>query len=381
MTIISFFYIVSANAEININGEIMMKEPEIIEKLQKSIKEIFDSTGTVKVTRTGFAGTRLLNQEIKPDLVVQAETKEKEKYLIVFEVKSAGQPRYARMAANQLQSICGNRENVYGVFGAPFISEESKKICQDAGIGYLDLGGNCLLRFDNVYISLEGKPNPYPSTRPLKSIFATKSTRALRVLLCNPKRDWFVKNLAKEANISLGQASNLKKRLLEFEFIKEIGNEKAAKFRLSNPEILLNRWTEYYTYRQNRMRNYYSLDDVKEIEEKLSDYCETKKIRYAFTLTSGASLVAPFLRYKRVFVYLSNSIEKAALALGWKEVPSGPNITILEPYDEGIFYGLQDINGMKVVSEVQLYLDLKGYKERGEEAAQFLLENRLRKQW
>jgi hypothetical protein len=203
----------------------------------------------------------------------------------------------------------------------------------------------------------------------------------LRVLLCNPKRNWFVKDLAKEANISLGQASNLKKRLLEFEFIKEIGNEKAVKFRLSNPEVLLNRWAEYYSYRANRTRNYYSLDDVKVIEKKLSDYCESKKIRYAYTLVSGASLVAPFLRYKRAFVYLSNFIEKVTLALGWKEVPSGPNITILEPYDEGVFYGLQEINGMKVVSDTQLYLDLKGYKERGEEAAQFLLENRLRKQW
>jgi hypothetical protein len=381
LTRVSLNDIVSANGETDLNVETVMKESEIIEQLQELIKEILDKTGTVKAIRTGLGGTRLLSQEIKPDLVIQAETQEKQKYLIVFEVKSTGQPRYARMAANQLQSIRANRENVYGVFGAPFISEESKKICQESGIGYLDLGGNCLLRFNNVYISVEGKPNPYPSTRPLKSIFATKSTRALRVLLCNPKRDWFVKDLAKEANISLGQTSNLKKRLLEFEFIKEIDNEKALKFRLSDPEVLLNRWAEYYSYRENRTRNYYSLDDVKAIEKKLSDYCETKKIRYAYTLTSGASLVAPFLRYKRVFVYLPNSIEKVALALGWKEIPSGPNITILEPYDEGVFYGLQEINGMKVVSDAQLYLDLKGYKERGEEAAQFLLENRLRKQW
>jgi len=358
-----------------------MKEFEIIEILKASIKEILYSTSTVKVTRTGLAGTRLLNQNIKPDLVVQVETKEKEKYFIIFEVKSAGQPRYARMAVNQLQSLIANKENFYGVFGAPFVSEESKNICQEAGIGYIDLAGNCLFKFNNVYINIEGRPNPYPSTRPLKSIFAKKSTRALRVLLCNPKRDWFVKDLAKEANISLGQASNLKKRLLEFEFIKGTGNEKATKFRLSNPEVLLNRWAEYYSYRENKIKNYYSLDDVRNIEKKIADYCESNQIRYAFTLTSGASLVAPFLRYKRVFVYLSNSIEKVALALGWKEVPSGPNITILEPYDEGVFYGLQEINGMKVVSDVQLYLDLRGYKERGEEAAQFLLENRLRKQW
>jgi len=36
---------------------------------------------------------------------------------------------------------------------------------------------------------------------------------------------------------------------------------------------------------------------------------------------------------------------------------------------------------MKVVSDVQLYLDLKSNKERGEEAASFILEQRLRKRW
>ena len=381
LTYISLNDNISANVETIKNSEIMLKPFEIIDKLINSAIKTFESTGIVKVTSTEFEGSRLLNQDIRADLVIHVQTAEEKKYLIIFEVNSNGQPRFARAAAYQLKSILTKIENAYGVFGAPFISEESRKICQEAGIGYLDLGGNCLLKFNNVYISVEGKPNPYPSTRPLKSIFATRSTRALRVLLCNPKRDWFVKDLAKEANISLGQASNLKKRLLEFEFIKETGNKRAAKFRLSNPEVLLDRWAEYYSYRRNRARNYYSIDDVKSIEKNLSDYCETKNIPYAFTLTSGASLVAPFLRYKRVFIYLPNSMEKVALALGWKEVPSGPNITLLEPYDEGIFYGLQEINGMKVVSDVQLYLDLKGYKERGEEAAQFLLENRLRKQW
>lgn len=60
---------------------------------------------------------------------------------------------------------------------------------------------------------------------------------------------------------------------------------------------------------------------------------------------------------------------------------SGPNVSFLEPYDEGVLYGLQEIDSAKVVSNVQLYLDLKSYKERGEEAAEFLFEQRLQKQW
>ena len=70
-----------------------------------------------------------------------------------------------------------------------------------------------------------------------------------------------------------------------------------------------------------------------------------------------------------------------APTLGLKEVSTGPTVTLLQPYDEGVFYGLQTVEEAKVVSDVQLYLDLKSYKTRGEEAAEFLLKNRLEKTW
>jgi len=56
-------------------------------------------------------------------------------------------------------------------------------------------------------------------------------------------------------------------------------------------------------------------------------------------------------------------------------------VTLLQPYDEGVLYGLQDIDGINVVSDIQLYLDLKSYKGRGEEAAQAVFEQRIRPTW
>ena len=92
-------------------------------------------------------------------------------------------------------------------------------------------------------------------------------------------------------------------------------------------------------------------------------------------------MVAPFLRYNRVFAYILDDIEKIAKDLEFKEVSAGSNISILQPYDEGVFYKLQVIDGAKVVSDIQLYLDLISYKERGEEAAKFLYEQRISKSW
>lgn len=362
----------------------MITEKEIIDSIKKNIRNLFKSTDFIKVDSIKSEVKNLFpDQQVQPDLIVEVKTKDKKKYFIVFEVKSAGQPRYTRMAVNELKYMVSNRKNYYGVFAATFISEESKQICSENSVGFIDLAGNCLFKFDKVYISIEGRPNLYPNTRPLKSIFSTKSTRALRVFLCNPKKEWFVKDIAKEANISLGQASNIKQRLLEFEFIEETGNGKNSKIRLKKAEPLLREWSNNYSYQKNRIRNFYSMDNIEVLERKLNDYFKENQISYAFTLTSGASKVAPFLRYNRIFTYVSNNnnIDRVAKDLNFKEVSTGPNISFLEPYDEGVLYYLQEVNDVKVVSDIQLYLDLQSYTKRGEEAAKFLLERRLRKQW
>jgi hypothetical protein len=363
-------------------SERMFKEKEIINNLKKNLTDLFESTNFIELKDMKSEAKSLFpNQQVEPDLIVEIQAKDQKKYLLVFEVKSAGQPRYARMAASLLKNMIGSRKNLYGVFAAIFISEESKQICRENGIGFIDLAGNCLFAFDNVYLSIEGRPNPYPSTRPLKSIFSTKSSRALRVLLCNPRKDWFVKDLAKEANISLGLASNIKQRLMEFEYIEETGSGKDLKFRPKNPKSLLRKWSDNYSYRKNSIRNFYSLDDVRTLETKMIKTFNDKKISYAFTLTSGAARVAPFLRYNTIFAYVKDDIDRLTKDLNLKEVTSGPNVSFLEPYDEGVLYGLQKIDGANVVSDIQLYLDLKSYKGRGEEAAEFLYEQRIRKLW
>jgi hypothetical protein len=361
--------------------KLIMKETEVINKIKNNLKEIFSKIEFAKILEIVSCPIIKSSGTGRPDLLAKIQIKNGSKYLLIFEVKTAGQPRYARMAISQLKDYLLGTNNSYGIFVSTFISEESRKICQKNGIGFMDLAGNCFLSFDNIFLNIEGLPNPFPDTRPLKTIFCSKSSRALRVMLCNPKKEWFVKYLAKEADISIGQASLLKNKLLENELIEELQVNNRVKFRLLNPERLLNEWAENYDYKNNEINNYYSLEDIETVEKKISDYCNSKKSIYAFTLTSGASKVAPFLRYNRIFFYYSDNIERISKELGFKKVTTGPNISILKPYDEGIYYGLQEIDGTSIPSDIQLYLDLITYKERGEEAAKFLLEKRIRKKW
>ncbi len=358
----------------------MITEKELTEQIKNVVLAVFNNTGFIKIIKIKENAVSGMPQQLS-DLSIKVQTNNIFKYTLIFEIKTAGQPRYARMAISQLKEIVSKNTNYYGVFASTFISNETRKICQENNIGFIDTAGNCFFNFDNVFLSIEGKSNPFPNKRPLRTLFYSKSSRALRVLLCNPEKTWFVKDLSTEADISLGQASLVKNKLLEEEFIEKLEVDGQKKFKLIKPEKLLFEWAKNYNYNKNNIKNYYTLDDAKTIESNITNYCNAKKIKYSFTLTSGASLVAPFLRYNRVFVYMLDNIEKIAKDLNFKEVSSGSNVSILEPYDDGVFYNLQIINGIKVVSNIQLYLDLINYKERGEEAANFLYEQRISKNW
>jgi len=55
-------------------------------------------------------------------------------------------------------------------------------------------------------------------------------------------------------------------------------------------------------------------------------------------------------------------------------------VSLVLPYDAGVFYGVNKVKGVKVVSMVQLYVDLTNYPARGEEASEMVLKA-LQKQW
>lgn len=261
---------------------------------------------------------------------------------------------------------------------APYISDEGFEAGREAGIGLIDLSGNCLLNFEQIYIELRGRPNLFPKLRFPKSIFSPRSSRIIRVLLNTNRRDWSVQDLAEEAQVSLGLVSSIKRKLKDYEFVRERGKL----FSLASPEALLNKWSEGYSYNKNKLHDFYSFDDPRELEIKVAEYCQKNNLAYAFSLFSGAARLAPFSRYNRSFVYLEREgISQIAEALNLKSVTTGPTITIMEPYDEGIFYTSQNIDGLRVANDVQVYLDLKNYKGRGEEAADFLLTQRIRPRW
>ena len=352
-----------------------MLESEVIGDIEKKLVEALERVSSIKVDLIE-RDSKIPGTGFRPDFLVNLKTPAGLKKLVI-EAKSSGEPRMVRMAAQQLMSYLKHIPNGYGIFAAPYISDEGFEIGREAGIGLIDLSGNCFLNFEQVYLELRGRPNLFPKLRFPKSLFSPRSSRIIRVLLTRPDRDWSVQDLAREAGVSLGLVSGIKRRLVDYELVRQKGRS----FYLANPDIILKRWSENYSYDKNRLNDFYSFDDPETLEIKIGEYCERNNLPYAFSLFSGAARLAPFTRYNRAFVYVKEGIPKLAAALGLKPVPTGPTVTVMEPYDEGVFYGQQNINGLWVACDIQVYMDLVNYKGRGEEAAEFLLTQRIEPQW
>lgn len=311
-----------------------------------------------------------------PDLGLEV-TVGRERWEILVESTGNGEPRMVRGAVQRLQAHLAGSPRRYGVLAAPYLGPRSEAICRQAGVGSLDLAGNCRLAFGPVFIERRGFPQPKAERRPLRTLFAPKASRVLRLLLAEPQRAWPVQAMAREAQVSLGLASKVKQRLLDLEYARE----ERGGLRPTRPEDLLREWAANYSYRKSAALDCYAPGDPPELEQALSAYCRKGGGGWAFTLFSGAARVAPFTRYARGCAYVEGDPSRVAGELGWRPVPSGANFTILNPFDAGLLYGAAAVNGDMVVSDVQLYLDLAGHQGRGEEAAEFILEQRIRPRW
>jgi len=209
----------------------------------------------------------------------------------------------------------------------------------------------------------------------VKNIFAPKSSRVLRVLLVDFGKDWDERELAQEAGVSSGLAHYVCRTLVELGFAAR--NER-NRIIVVDPLRLLKRWASYYQYdRMNKFLDYFTFErEVDRFVEKFAGL----DLEYALCGLVGAWLVAPYVRPVDVHLYISSEsvAKKVAERLGLNPTPKGGNVKFVLPYDEGVFYGVQKVHDVKVVSSIQLYVDLYNFPARGEEASSQLLEVMLR---
>ena len=353
-----------------------MKAVELLESLPSALESCLRNVpgSSIKSVKreVGYPNGMIADLVVSLRILGQART-------LVVEAKATGQPKRAREAVDQLSRLMLTQtaRNAYPVFAAPFISDVAAAICRESNVSFFDLAGNCWLSLEDVYIERVSPQNPYKEKRDSVALFSPKSSRVLRTLLNEPKRKWQVQQLSKTADVSIGLVSRIKRALEEREWVAT-GSEGIE---LVEPEAMLLAWADAYSYKQNGVSEFYSLESVADAEVAAAEWCRESGVLYALTGFSGARLSSPRVRYNRASIYVSSRVDSLALNTQLKPVDSGGNVLILKPYDEGVFNGSQTRYDLRTVSPIQLFLDVKSMAGRGEEAAEEILVRELRPSW
>src|SRR5262245_12411989 len=342
----------------------MLKSGEIRRQAVQRLRDLFPKAKEWTETEDVKAGNQATDLRITFRLAEQGHS-------LVLEVCSLGQPRQIRAAVTRLIELRRELPGTYPMAAAVYIGPQSARILKSNNLGYIDLSGNCYLALDNVHIEKEGKRNIRPSTRPLRSLFAPRATRVVRVLLAEPPRAWKLEELARAAEVSLGHSHNVIKRLEELAWVE---HDDRQRIRLAKPADLLENWAESYTYRENEISSYFVPARVtRTFMADVAKAATTAGQRYAFSLNAGLSLVAPHMRIPAVHCYLEGDPTPVVAALGLRSTTEGEGgLHLLTPYDPGVFHGALEKAGLKVVCLPQLYVDLLHYERRGAEQAEHL---------
>ncbi|MCY3624112.1 MAG: hypothetical protein OXH68_20670 [Gammaproteobacteria bacterium] len=304
--------------------------------------------------------------------------------LLVIEVKAHGAPRFVRSAVYELESYVARisqspahaAEQVVPMLACPYLSPESRAICRDHDVAYLDLEGNVRLVFDG-YIERSVPTKPKSETRTLRSVFTPKASAILRALLREPDRPWLVTDLAASAHASLGHVSNVCKALLEREWVAR----RPDGIVLTQPDALIQTWRENYRRPGGDRFDAYTHLHGRQFDDLARKALNARpgSPRAVYALASAVQWIAPFTRdATRSFYTDAAGARVLREKLDVRPASTDPNVVVHAIADESIFDdAIEPLPGLFCTCPIVTYLDLWCGNDREREAAAHLARQTL----
>lgn len=250
----------------------------------------------------------------------------------------------------------------------PFMGETGQRLCEDAGVSWLDLSGNARIKTPGLRIWIEGRPNRFKERGRPSNVFAPKSARIARWLLIHPDEAKSQRELAQETDMDEGQTSRIISRLLKDGLVLRDGQ---GLIRVQDRALLLDAWHEVYDFSKHQiLKGHVVARSGPELSMRLAKTFESHDLPYAMTGLTAAWQLTQFAGFRLNTVYLQRRPDQATLdELGFREEERGANTWLVLPNDTGVFQGAKSQDGVRRVHPVQVYMDLKGLHERAPEAA------------
>lgn len=216
--------------------------------------------------------------------------------------------------------------------------------------------------------------------KPLQNIFSDRSSLVLRAILREPEKEWTTPDFAKEG-LSFGLVSEVLNKAEERGYVERVRKGRESYTRLIRKELLLKDWLSSYSFSRNQQVYYFYPE--KDFLKPCIRYLENQKVTYAFTLFSASRLIAPYVKDNRNFIYLDLEknrfapfLKELAIQMNLLQLVHGGNICFAVPfYRSSVFKDSKRTKGFRVVSSLQLYLDLMTFPPSGPEEGEHLVSS------
>lgn len=209
--------------------------------------------------------------------------------------------------------------------------------------------------------------------------FSDRNSLIVRTLLQEPGKRWGIRELATEAGVSPGMTSDAVRVLTGMGVVAFQRSGRTAQAWVTDPVLLIRRWAGVYSWERNPLAAFAPPmgDPLRFLRRK---HTILNSYRWALTLQAGASLVAPHAAWERVHLYVAvpepSELFEIAAREGWPHADGGRLVLMKPYYKHSVWRGVQTVNDLPVVSDVQLVLDLWNYPLRGIEQAEHILATR-----
>jgi hypothetical protein len=275
-------------------------------------------------------------------------------------------------------------EGAVYLLAAAVLEAPMRRALRDAGVSHADLRGSLYVRAPGVAIRVDapaGAARRAPAGGEVNP-FSDKASLVVRAMLRQPERVWGVRELAGELAISPALVSRVGEAVVR----RGYAAAGPGGLSLRDPAAVLMDWASKCPWQRARPRSFLVPYEGAELRHAVwAVMHRLAPSAGALTQTAALELYGQRLAGPgQVHVYCEPIAEEAvAIGIGARlygeQVPTGGNVHLVAPAQRtSTLFDARTLDGMRVVSPVQLFLDLSGYPLRGAEGAAMLLRTVLR---
>jgi hypothetical protein len=318
------------------------------------------------------------------DFLVEAKVAGKS-LLMLVEAKQTAFPRDVREAVWQLRAYqshrpTNGRSQTVGFIIAEAISPGARETLRAEGIGYFDKGGSLYVPAAGAYVFID-RPLTKSKARALGAIFQGRKALVLQAVF-DRRDDWIsVKDVVEASGVSPATASTTLTELERRDWMQARGTGPAKLRRLSDASALVDAWARYAsTQKSPRPRRYFVPAREGDLTQRVARVCEACGATYAITGEAAAQLYAPYLSSVSQVscrMLAGREVQEALDALDARPVDDGWNLAVSEQKAPRDFAYTQIVDDVRLVSPLQVYLDLQAGPGRAKELADHLRRERL----